>query len=96
VSEDRDRREKYKLEFFSATLVSDPVALAVLLGFPVRGKATFSALKGEGGNAGQPLEPLRALRRERVAADRYQGSGVFRISYLIKRGVGSPGQCVYG
>src|SRR6266699_5836114 len=80
-------------------LVGDPVAFAALLGLATCGKTACSANKSEGGNAGQPLEPLWASRREReglCSEDSGEGAVVFGIAHSVGRRVGAPGQRMGG
>src|SRR5260221_6182095 len=83
-------------QFPVGALVGDPVALAALLRLATCGKAACTALKGKGGNAGQPREPFLALRGERedVSEDGGEGAVMFRISYGVGGSILAPDECM--
>src|SRR5260370_1468685 len=81
-------------QFPVGALVGDPVALPALLRLATCCETACTALKGKGGNAGQPREPFLALwcEREGIAEDSGEGSVLFSGSYCVGRSVGAPGQ----
>ncbi len=81
-------------QFSVGALVGDPVALPALLRLATCGETACTALKGKGGNAGQPREPFLALRRERegISEDGGESSVMFRVSYGVGGGILTPSQ----
>ncbi|SRR5216683_4527231 len=86
-------------QFPVGALVGDPVALPALLHLATCGETACTALKGKGGNAGQPREPFLALGYEQESIsseDGSEGAVMFRIAHSVGRRVGTPGQGVCG